>query len=312
MSLSSCAGPRGLCISPRSIRWQLHRGVYKMAGKLCTGDKVLVWNADKETLEAVALLEASRVKTGKPAFNLLVNPAGCYLAEGLLVHNKGCFLPDTPVLLAGGGSLPISQIQPGQRVMAFDTNGIITEAAVREVLTAEETEYFIVKTDHAELKVTASHPFYVGNGEFRALEALNVGDAVFAYDGAGWHEQKILSKERVAGAVTVYNLQTEEPHTYFAAGVAVHNKGGGGGGGGHSSGGFHATGGGSSSSGGSGDFGGCCCFGTVMLLILVIVIYSNKKKNKTDEDLDFTYARGDITEKGGEDAETFGVFSKAG
>jgi hypothetical protein len=268
-------------------------GVYKMAGMLRVGDHVQAWNHEKATLESVALLEATRVKTGKPAFNLLVNPAGCYLAEGLLVHNKGCFLPDTPVALAGGGSLPISKIQPGQRVMAFDANGTITEAAVREVLTAEESEYFIVKTDHAELKVTASHPFYVGNGEFRALEALNVGDNLFAYDGDGWHRQKIVSKERVAGPVTVYNLQTEEPHTYFAAGVAVHNKGGGGGGGG----GFHDSSSGHGSGGSNDPRVGFYIIGMFVLLFVIARIFSNKKKNKTDEDLDFTYARKDIAAK---------------
>jgi len=41
--------------------------------------------------------------------------------------------------------------------------------------------------------------------------------------------EPIRSIERVRGCTLVYNLQTDAPHTYFASGIAVHNKGGGGG-----------------------------------------------------------------------------------
>ena len=46
---------------------------------------------------------------------------------------------------------------------------------------------------------------------------------------SGLSAQPIRSIERVRARTRVYNLQTDAPHTYFASGIAVHNKGGGGG-----------------------------------------------------------------------------------
>ena len=82
------------------------------------------------------------------------------------------------------------------------------------------------------LRVTPEHPFYVGDGTFRTLEALRIGDRIFAYDGLGLRAQQITGIEHMYTPTRVYNLQTDAPHTFFANGIAVHNKGGGGGGGG--------------------------------------------------------------------------------
>jgi hypothetical protein len=59
---------------------------------------------------------------------------------------------------------------------------------------------------------------------------VKVGDSIWVYDGRGLRQEPITSLARIGGRTRVYNLRTDEPHTYFASGVAVHNKGGGGGG----------------------------------------------------------------------------------
>jgi len=79
------------------------------------------------------------------------------------------------------------------------------------------------------LAVTPEHPFYVGNGTFKTLEALRPGNSIRAYDGTGLTPQRIESIESVRVPTRVYNLMTDSPHTFFANGIAVHNKGGGGG-----------------------------------------------------------------------------------
>jgi predicted lipid-binding transport protein (Tim44 family) len=144
-------------------------------------------------------------------------------------------------------------------------------------------EYRVVSTEYATLRVTREHPFFVGNGTFKTLEALRVGDRVFVLSEGGLHEQRITSIETVHAPTRVFNLQTDRPNTYFANGVAVHNKGGGGFGGG-----FHGG-------GGSGD-------PTLFLFviggfILVYVIVKAVNKNKGDEDLDFSYSRAEIERK---------------
>ena len=97
---------------------------------------------------------------------------------------------------------------------------------VREIIRHEADEYILLKTDRATLRVTKEHPFYVGRGTFKTVEALKEGDLVFAWDGQWLSEQRIISLERVREQVQVFNLQTDHPNTFFAGQIAVHNKGG--------------------------------------------------------------------------------------
>jgi len=200
-------------------------GVYRMAVALAPGDGL--WRWDGAGLDLVSLRAARWVKAERPAYNLLVSPGGTFVASGLVVHNKGCFLPDTPVLRADGSEAAIRDVRPGDRLMAYTPDGAITTAIVREVLTHEVPEYVVVTTPHRALSVTAEHPFYVGDSTFKTLEALAVGDRIRVFDGQGLREEPIESIRRILGPTHVYNLRTDEPHTYFASGVAVHNKGGG-------------------------------------------------------------------------------------
>jgi predicted lipid-binding transport protein (Tim44 family) len=225
-----------------------------------------------------------------PAYNLLVSPGGSFFADGFLVHNKGCFLPDTPVTLADGSTRAISAVRPGDTVLAFDSDEALVPAKVRTILTHEVDSYLIVRTGTRELHVTEEHPFYVGAGVFKTAGALRAGDRIMVYDGHRLAPATLLALERVSAHVRVYNLQTDEPHTFFANGAAVHNKGGGGGFGG---GGYH---------GGRGSGGGDADPVTVLILlgIVVVVIVVSKIHEHAagrGEDLDFCFSRSQIAGK---------------
>ncbi|MEY4490017.1 MAG: hypothetical protein RIQ79_2525, partial [Verrucomicrobiota bacterium] len=194
--------------------------------------------ADRLTTDAVLftaemrapLLGLRRIRADRPAYNLLVSPGGVFFANGLLVHNKGCFLPDTPVTLADGTRRAISELGVGEEVQAFTSDGLGVPAIVRRVITHEVESYLVVRTASIELHVTEEHPFYVGEGVFKTIESLRVGDPIYAFDGTNhFTAQPILVMERRREHVTVYNLEVDAPHTYLANGIAVHNKGGGGG-----------------------------------------------------------------------------------
>jgi predicted lipid-binding transport protein (Tim44 family) len=169
---------------------------------------------------------ARRVSAQRPAYNLLISPGGTYIAGGYLVHNKGCFLPDTPILRPDGTETRIRDVRVGDELLAFTPDGEVVHARVHNVITHDVDEYLEVATEHALLRVTVEHPFYVGDGTFKTLEALQIGDAVYAYDGRGLSAQHILSIAHIRGRTRVYNLQTDAPNTFFANGIAVHNKGG--------------------------------------------------------------------------------------
>jgi len=272
-------------------------GVFRIASRLKQGDRVIL-HEDGHVADA-AIASIRSVQSSKTAYNLLVSPAGTYLANDVVVHNKGCFLPDTPLRTADGTELPISEVRQGDRLLAFTPDGSVVAATVRQVLTHDVDEYLIVRTGNMVLQVTPEHPFYVGDGTFKTLEALQPGDTVYAYDGSGLNPQRIESIEAVRAPVRVYNLMTDAPHTFFANGIAVHNKGGGGGGGGSRSGGGFRSSGSRSSSGrgsqGSGDPGDVLIAIWIMGVTAFIVIAIIRRGGR--KDLDQLFSRGDIEKK---------------
>ena len=148
-------------------------------------------------------------------------------ADALARGGGGCFLPDTPILRADGTTAPIAGIQPGERVLAFDGNGVMTTATVQTVITRDVAEIVELTAGGVLVRVTPEHPFYVGGGQFRTVAALHPGDRVFLCDWQRMRAETITRIDRRQQTARVYNLRTDQPHTYFAGGFAVHNKGGG-------------------------------------------------------------------------------------
>ena len=276
---------------------QIGPGTFRIAANLQPGD--LLYFSDGETIKKLPIDSITRVPASRPAYNLLVLPGGTYIANDVVVHNKGCFLPDTPILRADGTQSPISEIRVGDQLVAFTTSGEIVQTTVRNIIIHEVDEYLIVITDQTELHVTREHPFYVGDGNFKTLERLRVGDQIFGLINGRLQPQQIVSFQTVRAPTRVYNLQTDHPNTYFANGVAVHNKGGGFGGGGFGGfgGGYHGSYGGS----GSGN-------PTIFLIIIgIVVVYyvikfcsqqsSGSEDVSADEDLNYVYSRSAIEPK---------------
>ncbi len=276
--------------------FEIGRGIFRIASRLHAGDTVLLCEGREPQPATVETI--LRRETSHPAYNLLVSPGGIFIANGAVVHNKGCFLPETPVLRADGTEIPIRDVRPGDQLLAFATDERIVHATVQHILTRLVDDYAIVTTDRTALRVTLEHPFYAGCGTFKTLESLKVGDLIFVHEGDKLSPQPIVSMERVHAQTVVYNLQTDFPNTFFASGIAVHNKGGGGfGGGGHYSGGGH-YGGGSSGAGNT-----VIVWIIVAAFVLVIVFAhstqdsSGSDEDKTDEDLDFVYSRSAVDRK---------------
>lgn len=202
-------------------------GVFRIASVLHPGNTVLV--TDRGMIRSSTIKSILRKPADLTAYNLLVAPIGTYVADGVVAHNKGCFLPETLIQQADGTAVPLSHVQPHDRILAFTSDGTVVNTTVRSILTHEAEEYRVVATEKMVLNVTPEHPFYVGSGMFKTLDALQTGDEIFAFDGTGLSRQRIATIETIRKKTIVYNLQTDAPHTFFANGAAVHNKGGGGG-----------------------------------------------------------------------------------
>jgi predicted lipid-binding transport protein (Tim44 family) len=219
----STSGAR-LKVTPEHLM-MVDPGEYLIAGLLQVGDTVyLVRNG---RLDAVTVRSVHRIAANRPAYNLLVSPGGTFVAGGYVVHNKGCFLPDSQILKSDGRESPIRAVQPGDELLAFTPEGRMVRTKVKEIVRYEADQYILLKTDRTTLRVTEEHPFYIGRGTFKTVEALKEGDNVFAWDGQWFSEQRIISLQKVHEKVEVFNLQTDHPNTFFAGRIAVHNKGGG-------------------------------------------------------------------------------------
>ncbi len=302
---------------------QVALGVFLRADHLTVGGMRLArslhaasWNlanlstpAPGHPFESVALESVRRVPATVPAYNLLVSPGGVFFANGFAVHNKGCFLPNTPITMADGSRRAICDVQAGDQVLAFEADGAIVHAVVNNVITHKVESFLVLRTEHVELRVTDEHPFYVGNGMFKTAETLRPGDTVYVYDGSGLAPQRVQSLEHVLASVTVYNLQTDAPHTFLANGVAVHNKGGGFGGGGFGGGGYYSGG---RYYGGSGQVPDSVMlflsFGA-LAIIIVAGIYQTLHREQSEE-LDYCFSRSAIDRKAGKTLKLLAFISK--
>ena len=202
------------------------RGSYLLAKLLKPGHEI--YTLQHGRLAATAIQSIRSRLERKPVYNLLVAPGGTFTAAGIVVHNKGCFLPDSPILKGDGTEVPIRALRPGDQVLAFTAEGQMVRTTVRNIVRREVEAFVALQTDRQTLRVTAEHPFYVGRGLFKTLEGLKVGDIIYTWDGQGLAQQPIVRLETIRERTIVYNLQTDLPHTFFASRLAVHNKGGGG------------------------------------------------------------------------------------
>lgn len=202
-------------------------GEFRVARLLQAGDSV--YQIKEGVIHAIPIKSVRHNQSKQPAYNLLVVPGGTFLPANIVVHNKGCFLPDSEILKADGSTIFISSVKRGDELLSYSPEGSIVHTKVKEIISHKVDEYILLKTDQNALQVTAEHPFYTGHGTFKTLDILKAGDTIFAWDGQALSPQRIVSLQKINKRVRVFNLQTDQPNTFFAAGLAVHNKGGGGG-----------------------------------------------------------------------------------
>ena len=118
---------------------------------------------------------------------------GALVPRALARGGGGCFTAGTKILTPSG-SVAIEQLRAGDEVLAFNADDQIVSAKIRNVLALEADEFFILRTERAEVRVTPEHPFYIGHGAFKTAELLAVTGQRYA--------RKVCSKEiLIAGTI---------------------------------------------------------------------------------------------------------------
>jgi RHS repeat-associated protein len=144
------------------------------------------------------------------------------------------FTPDTPVRMADGSRKPISEVKPGDKVLATDPEtGRTEERVVTATIEGEGRKQLVditVDTDgdgigDSTVTGTDGHPFWVAEpGEWREAEDLRQGDLLRT--AAGTYVQVTAIDHRTVSQ-RVHNLTVDGLHTYYVlvggTDVLVHN-----------------------------------------------------------------------------------------
>lgn len=133
------------------------------------------------------------------------------------------FMAGTIVSTPLGGK-KIEDLKVGDRVISFADDALL-ESVVSKTHKVRRDYYFDLVAGDYKVKVTAKHPFYIGNNEFKTAEELKAGDNVYVMEKKSLVKKRVTSKTKVNQKADVYNLTVDGTNTYFAAGFAVHNKG---------------------------------------------------------------------------------------
>lgn len=205
-------------------------GKIKTVKNLKIGDKLVDSNNNPVVIESI-----DKVAEDVVVYNLLdVTPNNNYYANDFLVHNKGCFLPNTRIVTPTG-TKKIKDVRPGDTVVSLnETTGVEEYSKVSSVQVFSVSDYYTINDT---IDVTAEHPMYVSTDEWnlksslevREVQNIKVGD--YLVTDAGTQEVRKIEKKQKN--TQVYNLINVTPnHNYYAGDkitqYLVHNKGGGG------------------------------------------------------------------------------------
>lgn len=147
------------------------------------------------------------------------------------ISATNCFVEDTPVLIEGGASVAIQNIEVGMKVAcANPENPYITDySVVTETFSREVYETYIVDCGDFKIETTAEHPFYVVEAGWVDAEQLSFGDRLITAFGEVITIESVMCYNRDT-PLTVYNFEVENLHTYYVGSqeeddfVLVHNS----------------------------------------------------------------------------------------
>jgi hypothetical protein len=116
-------------------------------------------------------------------FNRVVQGARAKFEMREASHRRGggggCFIAGSEVLTAGGAQVSIDQLQLGDKVMAFDSDGTLQPATVRGCMSFLSDNHYAIKLNNGNvIRVTGQHPICIGLNSFCQADSLCVGHRV--------------------------------------------------------------------------------------------------------------------------------------
>jgi radical SAM protein with 4Fe4S-binding SPASM domain len=188
--------------------------------EFCVGD---IWNGITRKENFRRIREATR---------RVISPPECLICEYEPCCSY-CYTPDTPVLMPDFSTKPISRVEAGDEIIAFDeypaghgTKRKYQIAKVEKTFLREVDEdlYYIDKSEHG---TTGEHPVLIEDGNdalYVPVKAITGKNKIFRHDCT---MSEIKPSKRAEIDIKhykgfVHNLKTST-RTYIADGVLVHN-----------------------------------------------------------------------------------------
>lgn len=133
----------------------------------------------------------------------------------------GCFTGNTKILIKDFQEKNIEDVKVEDVILTreSESSSQLIEIEVKKLSKKISYDYLII---NKKLEATRKHPMFANN-KWITAENLKIGDYLLDKEN---HKIKITSIEKSKEKTEVYNLIVEKPHTFFANGFYVHNKGG--------------------------------------------------------------------------------------
>jgi RHS repeat-associated protein len=192
----------------------------KAAAAKAAADRAAKAAAEKAAQKAKAVADKVKAKTRRSA------------GDGSACPAPHSFVAGTPVLLAGGTSKPIEEVEPGDTVQATDPQTGETGARqVTHTIRTDDDKNFVDLTitgkDGAEHTVTATetHPFWSVTRE-AWVQAGDLREGELLRTSAGTYVQ-LSAVKKYEGSDRTYDLTVDDLHTYYVGAgdtsLLVHN-----------------------------------------------------------------------------------------
>lgn len=185
--------------------------------------EVTLWAVDKAIFELADPNSNDIFKTFWRERYFGTEYAHSLMGIGILTAEMGgCFSGETRVLMEGGMEKNIQDVSVGDFVLTRESESdpALVSARVASLHHQESDGYFTINDS---LKVTGNHIVWVNNTWKRA-DAVRKGDVFRGESGEDIVVEKLEWRQE---KISVYNLEVENKHSYFANGVWVHNGKGG-------------------------------------------------------------------------------------
>jgi hypothetical protein len=145
---------------------------------------------------------------------VLVDPSGKEVAFDQYRHFT-CIAANTPIATPDG-EVPIERLRAGAEVVSWDPETKRRTTSIVEQTTRSFATELVVL---GALRITGNHPIFADD-RWQAARDVRAGSRLFDLSSSTLFAEPAYVSERT----DVFDLSVSAPHTYFAAGVLVHNK----------------------------------------------------------------------------------------